>query len=493
VLSRRKTTPILAGVLGGLLTSVVIGNWQRNRPNVVMVVIDSMRSDAITEVIGAAHLPNLRSLIDEGVLFPNAFAHSSSTVAAHVALHSGMLPHQVGVRSEAREVHDRVPLLAQTLRDNGYQTAAAVSLKSLWKPRNGEGLARGFQRYEQGRLPIQSASEVSQRLTSILDGLDRNGSFFLLAHFSDPHEPFEDHGSDARRARVLLDDRLLEEIVISRSNFWKQRMVLTPGEHLFELASDTGIRVRDFEVRGPRGLMPYDLRLGDLGGDSQRIVMVLENPTDADLAVEIGAWIHDHPSLQELRTRYLRELEAVDRALGEFLAELKWRGLYDDTVFVVTSSHGVALGEHGLVGNAPNLFDEVLSVPLIVRVPPDWPARAALVSNSPELVRLVDIAPTILELCRVTPWDGMAGVSLLNEAKRQVMAQAVESDRADGFFAMRDSRYKMIYRPGGNGSYELYRLSSDPLELDNVMGHQGHLRKDWQMQLRQAAGALGLL
>lgn len=487
MLSRRKTTPILAGVLGGLLTSVVIGNWQRNRPNVVMIVVDSMRGDAISDVIGSANTPNLRSLIEEGVQFPNAFAASSATVAAHVALQSGMLPHELGVADDARDVHDRIPLLAETLRDHGYQTAAAVALQDLWLPEYGEGLARGFQRYEQGENPIESAADVGRRLTSILDSLDSNESFFLLAQFADLHEPYEDGGRSVRSAKVLFDDRLIEELTISRNSYWKHRMVLTPGEHLLELSSDIGIRARRFDVRGPAGEIPCELRVGDFDGGSERIVAVLTNPTDAELTVDIDAWIHDVPSLQELRDRYRSEIEAVDKAIGELITELKWRGLYDDTVFVVTSGHGAALGEHDRVGHDANLFDEVLHVPLIVRLPAEWEAKAHLIENTPELVRLIDVAPTILELCQIPEWEGMDGASLLCEAKRPLVAYAVGSGDAPTLFAMRDARYKMIYEPSGIGHYELYRLSADPLELDNVFGHQGHLRKDWQGDLRMAA------
>lgn len=489
---RRMTTPILAGVLGGLLTSVVIGNWQRTRPNVVMIVVDSMRGDSVSQVIGSANTPTLRALIAEGVQFPNAFTHSSQTVEAHVALQSGTLPYELGVARDPRDVHARIPLLAESLRDHGYQTAAAIGLGELFKPRAGEGLARGFQRYEHGEHSIEDAAATARRLSSILDGFDPNESFYLLADFADLQEPYGDGGVDEHSARALLDDRVVDELVISQNNFWSYQLQLTPGEHLFELSADVGIRVRQFELRGPGGELPYELRVGAFDGSAQRIVMVLTNPTDAPLAVELDAWIHDAPDLQELRQRYQHQIELVDQAIGELVADLKRRGLYEDTVLIVTSSHGSALGEHDVLGHDVNLFDEVLHVPLIVRLPKDWEQRALLIQNTPELVRLIDVAPTILELCEVPPWGGMAGASLLCEAKRPFRAQAVDPIRAIGAFAMRDLQYKLIYTPSSAGdTYELYRLSSDPLELDNVFSHQGDLRKEWQQELRSAAQALG--
>ena len=91
----------------------------------------------------------------------------------------------------------------------------------------------------------------------------------------------------------------------------------------------------------------------------------------------------------------------------------------------------------------------------------------------------------------VAALGGMAGESLLCEAKRPLIAQSIEPKTATASFAMRDARYKMTFVPStAGGTFEMFRLSSDPLELDNVFGHQGHLRKKWQVQLRQAAAAL---
>ena len=84
--SGKKTTAVLAGVLVGLLSTVVIGSWQRSRPNVLMIVVDSLRGDTLSDSVGAAQTPNLRSLSSEGVLYANAFSHSPSSLPAHVAL-----------------------------------------------------------------------------------------------------------------------------------------------------------------------------------------------------------------------------------------------------------------------------------------------------------------------------------------------------------------------------------------------------------------------
>lgn len=492
VVSGRKFTPVLAGVLAGLFATVVIGSWQRSRPNVVMIVVDSMRGDAISDAVGAARTPNLVALAAEGVSFPLAYSHSSVTAPAHAALYSSTYPHENGVVANGQPVHAGVPLLPEWLNTHGYQTAAVVSLEAIWKPEVGQGLERGFQVYDQSEKPVDRGETVNHRFAGILEQIDPNESFFLVAHFADPHAPYDDYEGPRKEAQILLDDRPVDTIITSYGSLWERRLTLTPGSHLLEFSSEAGIQLSRFRFECDGQQLPYELRSGEFSGESNRIVLRLTNPSDGELEVEVSAWTNDNPSLQELRERYKREIESVDRAIGQLLAELKWRGLYDDTIVILTAGHGEALGEHDHVGHDVNLHDEILHVPLIVRLPADRPERALLIENSAEIVRHVDLAPTILELLDLPAWEGMEGTSLLKEARRTLLAEAYPPATPGALFAMRDQRFKLIFDPQGTGNFELYRLSSDPLELENVFDVQGHLRQEWQAELRSvAADALG--
>lgn len=491
--ARRTTTPVLAGLLIGLLSTAVIGGWQRSRPNVVLIVVDSMRADAISDAIGAAVTPTLSALREEGVEFPHAFSNTPITLPAHVALESGRLPHETGVFANGMPIDPSVTLLPEWLQNHGYQTLAVLSLEELRPVRDGTGLDRGYHLFDRGTEPVDRAESVAQRVESFLNRVDPNGSFFMLAHFADPHEPYNDYGGDSHQARILLDDRAAGWVATSEQNRWELTTSLTPGEHLLEFASDAGIRLRNFSYEYRGRAMPFEVRVGDFLGSSERIVIVLNNPSDAAIEVSLRAWLNDTPPLVELRERYEREVEAVDRAVGQIVSQLKRRGLYEETVLVVTSGHGEALGEHGHVGHDVNLFDELLHVPLIVRLPEGWSEeRAGLVENSLGIARHIDLAPTLLELLDLPAWPEISGVSLLREANRTLLAETRPPAAPRVFSAMRDHQYKLVFDAEAKDGREfrMYRLGSDPLELDDVYDHQGHLRRDWQINLRAAAAGL---
>lgn len=488
--SGRKTTPVLAGLLVGLLSTVVIGNWQHSRPNVVMIVVDSLRADAVSNAAGAPATPNLHALRSEGVNFPLAFSHSSSAVPAHVAMASGRLPHEAHALGSDGDVDRDVTLLPEWLQDYGYQTMAAFSLEELRPSRAGKGLDRGYQLFDGGTEPVDRADSVVKRVGKFLEKIDPGDSFYLFAHLADPHEPYTSYGGFDHQAEVLLDDRPVGRVSTSELHRWEHETTLTPGEHLLEFSSDAGIRLRNFTYDYRDRAMPFDVRVGDFLGQSERIVIVLSNPSDAPIAVSLRAWLNDTPPLLELRQRYEREVEAVDEAVGQIVSMLKWRGLYDDTIVIVTSAHGEALGDHGRIGHDVNLFDEMLHVPLIVRLPESWrERRAQLLENSLGLARHEDLVPTLLELAEIPAWPGLSGSSLLHEADRTLLAETAPPTAPHPLFAMRDCVYKLVYDPQNGGSYSMYRFASDPLELDDVFAHQGHLRREWQTQLRSVATA----
>ncbi|MFT4540154.1 MAG: arylsulfatase A-like enzyme [Planctomycetota bacterium] len=94
----------------------------------------------------------------------------------------------------------------------------------------------------------------------------------------------------------------------------------------------------------------------------------------------------------KVREQYARSVRNLDRAVGELLSGLRDRGLYDDCVIVLTSDHGEYFGEHGLVEHSKDVYEEALSIPLIVRSPAQSAGQ-----TSAELASLVDVPGLILD------------------------------------------------------------------------------------------------
>ena len=93
---------------------------------------------------------------------------------------------------------------------------------------------------------------------------------------------------------------------------------------------------------------------------------------------------------------YASRLRRIDRCFGEFIAGLKTRGLYDDSVVILTADHGDSLGEEGRWGHAYTLFPEILQVPLIMHMPP-W-FRESHTADPTALAFTTDITPTLYAL-----------------------------------------------------------------------------------------------
>lgn len=102
------------------------------------------------------------------------------------------------------------------------------------------------------------------------------------------------------------------------------------------------------------------------------------------------------PNRPGLHTRVTYEVHWVDTCLGEFFAYLKKRGMYDDSIIIVTSDHGDATGELGRISHSTSIWPEIMRVPLIVHLPAKM--RERLVYDDSRLSTLTDLTPTLYYL-----------------------------------------------------------------------------------------------
>src|SRR5579862_4442978 len=112
----------------------------------------------------------------------------------------------------------------------------------------------------------------------------------------------------------------------------------------------------------------------------------------------------DDPRVQDLKPLYDAEVLALDTGLARLFQALEREKFLDNAVVVVTADHGEAFWDHGRVGHGGTLFDELIHVPLLVLVPGNQ-TRV----DVGEVVSLVDVAPTVLdlaELARPTSFEG---------------------------------------------------------------------------------------
>jgi len=185
-------------------------------------------------------------------------------------------------------------------------------------------------------------------------------------------------------------------------------------------------------------------------------------------------WIQIDP--HSAAASYDAGIAATDTAIGKLLAILHQQKLDDTTAVVVAASQGESLGAHGEETHGIFLYDETIHVPLIVRLPEPHPAAKRVLARATGKVRLIDIAPTLLEIAAVPVPSQMQGQSLLRIAKSTSSGSAGDQpvySRSDlpqrGFGwspleSWRAGKYLYIRAP----KPELYDLTADPGAAHNL-------------------------
>jgi len=162
---------------------------------------------------------------------------------------------------------------------------------------------------------------------------------------------------------------------------------------------------------------------------------------------------------ERLRALYDAEVSYHDVELGKFVDRLKKLGLFDKLLFVVTSDHGEEFHEHGSFGHGHSVYQELLHVPLMYRLPGVVPAGKRI----DEAVGTLDITPTVLSAMGVAIPDVVEGVDRMAHMMGSVPAgpAVAFSDFLDDRRVIQAGRWKLILN-GVNPTF--FDLQSDPLE-----------------------------
>ncbi len=153
------------------------------------------------------------------------------------------------------------------------------------------------------------------------------------------------------------------------------------------------------------------------------------------------------------------ELAALQNKLGEL-------NLLEDTAIIITSDHGEEFFEHGSVGHGHSLYEELLHVPLFIRLPGKHSDEQP--SSDTDEVSLTDVFPTICDLLGVAPPKDLEGKSLVKRLKKEArddFPSAAAANFLQNQKAIRMGRYKLIYR---GARTTLFDLKNDPKETRDL-------------------------
>lgn len=240
----------LVAALGIIMTGCGSGADPVDRPNVIIITMDTTRPDHLhcygNETI---RTPVLDDLAANGVLFEQALSVQPVTLPAHTSIHTGLYPYQHGVRDNSTyRLPDRFSTLAEQFKQGGYHTVAFVSAFVLHRR---FGLNRGFDMYndtfikpkQRGRLPVdRRASEVSflagEWLRLNHDVLAET-PFFMWLHYYDPHadydppEPYRSAYEDRYDGEIAYTDDWIGYVIDSLKieGLYDNSLIIVIGDH----------------------------------------------------------------------------------------------------------------------------------------------------------------------------------------------------------------------------------------------------------------------
>src|ERR671913_1458395 len=263
---------------------------------------------------------------------------------------------------------------------------------------------------------------------------------------------------------------------------WFSPMVFTRASEFLEVLSEGEplfLTVDSFDPHEPWDPPEKYVKMYDESYDGKEPYWPRSGPND----------YLDERELERMKARYSAEVTMMDRWLGRFLDKMEELGLFDNTLLILLSDHGVAFGEHGITGKPHYaLWPEVTDVPFLIRHPEGKKSG----QTSDFYASTHDVAPTILGFLGVEPERPMDGedLSVLFDGSRPEERDHFTLGYNDHAWA-RDERYVMFAKNDGSNAL-LYDLSTDPDMNSDVAGsNHDLLNRMWnEYVLKDAGGPL---
>ena len=446
------------------------------KPNILFIMTDQQRADAMGCSGGWVNTPNLDRIAGEGVRFPNAVTNSPVCIPARVSLITGRYPHNTHIWKNGH--YDMPPETAtwwQAIRNAGYRTSvfgkthlhhhagdlrdrehlihaygmddvdeiggprASTTCRShmterweqrgLWEAYKEDYAERFANKPHVARpsaLPLEEYADVyvGQQAKAYLENYDRDQPWFCHVSFGGPHEPWD---APEPYASMYAPEDMPPPVDSSESLDGVQ--LAGKIGHQLAAAADKQISAEDIAA---------------------------------------------------MRANYAGNVTLIDDQIGEILEAVDRRGDLDNTVIVFSSDHGEMNGDHGLKYKG-HFLNGALRVPLLVRTPASAAKRSGgAVCDSP--VEWFDIGPTLVEL---------AGGKLDHEQFAHSLCSVIDDPAREhrpfavseisGEVMIMDKQWKLILNRQGE-PYLLFDQINDPDETTNELDAPEHAAKAEALQ-----------
>lgn len=425
-------------------------------PDVVFIVMDTVRARSVSGLgYERETTPNLDEFSRGGVVFEKAIAPSTWSLPAHASLFTGTWPSVHDAHGETRWLDDRLPTLAETMAEAGWETRCFTANPFISPS---FGLTRGFEWSDQAWITGAGGRGFAfiYRFIDALGATARDKGGGQVADNLDRW--MDDRPADAPPAYVFV-------------NFLEAHFPF------HQLPPEYRNAYTDMPLRKlrPIGQIAFGTQLG-------------RQLSDEELA-RIQGPIHDLYDGGVLYTDHL-----VSRVIDAW----RRRGTLDETVFVIVGDHGELVGEHRAFDHVTQLYEECLHVPFVIHYPPAIPAGTRV----EEPISTLGIYATITDLAGVETPETVQMGSLLPALEGRPAGQPVLTERfeeillssrfapgeANGVGPLVDPRGRYrVYRVGdlkyakhwaeGQWSTSLFDLAADPGETTDLATSAMHTAK----------------
>jgi len=461
-----------------LLTTAALAQARR-RPNVLFIATDDMSNALGCYGHPVVKTPNLDRLAARGVRFDRAYTQFALCSPSRTSLMTGLAPDTTTVYNLTKHFREAIPnvvTMSQCFQKNGYFTARVGKIYHYGNPGQigTDGLDDAPSWNHKANPKGIDKTEEEPKLT--IHTPERKGLGSTIGFYASP-APDEQHtdGMVAAETIKLLEQNKDKPFFLAAGFYRPHCPFIAPKKY--------------FDLYPPEKIDPVKYTEGE--NTIAPPWAYFTNPPN---------WNMTRRQQQEALQSYFASISFVDANVGKLMDALERLGLMENTIVVFWSDHGYALGEHGQ-WMKQTVFEAATRVPLLIA----GPGTTAKGKASPRTVELLDLYPTLADLCGLTQipsnLHGKSLRPLLENAQakwdRPAVSQVTRTrnqtpDSVRGY-SLRTERYRYTEWADTAEGVELYDYQADPKEMQNLGKSDRHakLRAQFQTQLRAISKSRG--
>ena len=423
--------------------------------NIIILHADQHRSDCLGCYGNKdIHTPNIDALASDGVRYTNHFTVYPVCTPSRYSLLSGLYTHQHSAWTNLSTLPSGFPTFPKILAENGFNTSTVG--KCHFTPTY---LNVGYQNMilseQNGEGRFEDDYHTFLKDNDLIDAIDLTDQ--VDEHRQTAPRPYYDHfgAFESDLPKEYHSTSWITQQAITQINGW---------------TSDSNNLLFVGYIKPHH---PFDPPYPYSEMYDPNKLTIPEGYTDSvpDYDYENGHGFFDNKTLSEEKLRritanYYGNISHIDDGIGEIIALLKEKNMYDDSLIIYTSDHGEYLGYHHMLLKCNFLYEPLAKIPLIIK----FPNNEFKNTVNDNLSENIDISTTILNSCELPVPTSMDGIDLHNQniGRDYAFSEGHYGDDITPRFnyMIRTKDYKLIIN-GSLNNCMFFDLKNDKYELHN--------------------------